>query len=133
MVREGTAADIAAVLGLLDQARSGHAETADTVEMLERLLETDPGALLIAGDVEGVLIAAFDGWRGNMYRLAVAPGRRRRGVARELVDHGERRLRARGAPKVTALVGRGDAQAEALWRALGYRDDTGIGRWVRSL
>jgi hypothetical protein len=37
-----------------------------------------------------------------------------------------------GAPKATALVGRGDAQAEALWRAAGYRDDVAIGRWVRS-
>ena len=28
------------------------------------------------------VIAAFDGWRGNFYRLAVAPARRRRGSAR---------------------------------------------------
>jgi hypothetical protein len=33
----------------------------------------------------------------------------------------------------TALVGRGDTQAEQLWRAAGYRDDVKIGRWVRSL
>ena len=37
------------------------------------------------------------------------------------------------APKVTALVGRGDERAEGLWRALGYRDDVEIGRWVRSI
>ena len=38
-----------------------------------------------------------------------------------------------GAPKATALVGRGDSQAEGLWRAAGYRDDVSIGRWIRSL
>jgi ribosomal protein S18 acetylase RimI-like enzyme len=68
-----------------------------------------------------------------MYRLAVVPDRRREGIARRLVEHGERSLKARGALKVTALVGRGDAQAEGLWRAAGYRDDTAIGRWVRGL
>jgi ribosomal protein S18 acetylase RimI-like enzyme len=85
------------------------------------------------GEIRGALIAAFDGWRGNMYRLAVRPDRRREGIAKRLVEHGEARLKALGAPKVTALVGRGDRQAEALWRAAGYRDDTSIGRWVRSL
>ena len=68
-----------------------------------------------------------------MYRLAVRPERRRAGIARALVDAGEQRLRELGAPKATALVGRGDAVAAGLWRALGYRDDVGIGRWVRRL
>ncbi len=68
-----------------------------------------------------------------MYRLAVVPDRRREGIAQELVAAGEARLRELGAPKATALVGRGDTQAEGLWRAVGYRDDVEIGRWVRSL
>ncbi len=68
-----------------------------------------------------------------MYRLAVKPDRRREGIARALVTAGEARLEQQGAPKVTALVGRGDEQAEALWRAAGYKDDVEIGRWVRSL
>jgi ribosomal protein S18 acetylase RimI-like enzyme len=133
--RTATAKDLPAVLELWSEARSEHAETPDTPESLNRLLEADPEALLVAEDgaVVGALIAAFDGWRGNMYRLAVAPTHRRRGIAQALVEHGERRLKARGAPKTTALVGRGDEQAEALWRAAGYKDDAGIGRWVRSL
>ena len=68
-----------------------------------------------------------------MYRLAVKPSHRREGIARALVAAGEEHLRAQGAPKVTALVGRGDDQAEGLWRAAGYKDDVEIGRWVRSL
>jgi ribosomal protein S18 acetylase RimI-like enzyme len=133
VIRNATREDFPAVLALWDRARSGHAETPDSVEALERL---EPGALLVHeedGEIAGALIAAFDGWRGNMYRLAVKPERRRNGIARALVDAGERRLRAQGAPKVTALVGRGDEQAESLWRAAGYKDDVAIGRWVRSL
>jgi GNAT superfamily N-acetyltransferase len=132
-IRTATRADIPAVLELWEQARSGHAQTKDTPHALERLLATDSHALLIAGEVDGVLIAAFDGWRGNLYRLAVKPGKRRAGIARALVEAGEARLRSRGAPKATALVGRGDEAAEGLWRAAGYADDRGIGRWVRSL
>jgi ribosomal protein S18 acetylase RimI-like enzyme len=133
MIRSAAREDFAAVLALWDEARSGHAETPDTLEALERLA---PGALLVheeQGEIVGALIAAFDGWRGNLYRLAVKPRRRREGIALALVRAGEARLRAQGAPKVTALVGRGDERAEALWRAAGYRDDVAIGRWVRSL
>jgi ribosomal protein S18 acetylase RimI-like enzyme len=133
MIRPATREDFPAVLALWAGARSGHAETPDTPEALNRL---EPGALLVHeqdGEIAGALIAAFDGWRGNMYRLAVAPHRRREGIARALVAAGERRLHAEGAPKVTALVGRGDERAEALWRAAGYKDDVEIGRWVRGL
>jgi ribosomal protein S18 acetylase RimI-like enzyme len=131
--RIATRDDFPAVLALWDGARSGHAETADTLEALERL---DDGALLVHeedGEIVGALIAAFDGWRGNLYRLAVATTHRRSGIARALVAAGEERLHALGAPKVTALVGRGDTRAEGLWRAAGYKDDVEIGRWVRSL
>jgi ribosomal protein S18 acetylase RimI-like enzyme len=136
LFRAATAKDVPAVLQLWAESRSDHAETPDSAEAVRTLLATDPGSLLVAEDgheIHGALIAAFDGWRGNMYRLAVRPDRRREGIATRLVEHGEARLRSLGAPKVTALVGRGDTQAEQLWRAAGYRDDVAIGRWVRSL
>ena len=135
LFRAATAKDVQPILDLWAESRSGHAETPDSAEAIHRLLDTDPGSLLIAedGDLVGVLIAAFDGWRGNMYRLAVRPDRRRERIASRLVQQGEARLKALGAPKATALVGRGDTQAEHLWRAAGYRDDVKIGRWVRSL
>jgi ribosomal protein S18 acetylase RimI-like enzyme len=136
LFRAATAKDVAAVLELWAESRSDHAETPDSAEAIERLIAADPESLLVATEdtaVVGAVIAAFDGWRGNMYRLAVRPDRRRRQIATRLVQHGEARLKAKGAPKVTALVGRGDRQAEALWRAAGYRDDVKIGRWVRSL
>jgi ribosomal protein S18 acetylase RimI-like enzyme len=135
LFRAATAKDVQPVLQLWAESRSGHAETPDTAEAVRILLNTDPGSLLVAddGEVIGALIAAFDGWRGNMYRLAVRPDRRREGIAKRLVEHGEARLKQKGAPKVTALVGHGDTQAEQLWRAAGYRDDVAIGRWVRSL
>jgi ribosomal protein S18 acetylase RimI-like enzyme len=136
-IRPAETADIPAVLALWEAARSAHATARDTPEALARLLDAAPGALIVALDDEGAtigaLIAAWDGWRGSMYRLAVAPGHRRRGVARALVAAGERRLRDVGARRITALVAHDDDVATALWTAAGYAFDREIGRFVRSL
>jgi len=36
-------------------------------------------------EIVGSVIGGWDGWRGNIYRLAVAPEYRRRGIARSLM------------------------------------------------
>jgi len=133
-VRSARQEDLDAVLALWGGARSAHAVTEDTPERVAGLIASE--SLLVAedgGEIVGALIAAFDGWRGNMSRLAVVPSRRRRGIARLLVEAGEARLRARGAPRVTALVAFDDAAARGFWEAVGYGADAEIGRMVRSL
>jgi ribosomal protein S18 acetylase RimI-like enzyme len=136
-VRAAGAADVPAVLALWDGARSAHASTPDTPEALERLLATGPGALLVAEDgpggaIVGALVAAWDGWRGNMYRLAVEAPHRRRGIGLALVRAGEAHLRALGARRITALVAHEDADAVGLWAAAGYARDETIVRFVRA-
>ena len=94
--------------------------TEDTAERVG--VAVAAGALLVAavdGAVVGALVAGFDGWRGNMYRLAVAPAFRRRGLGSRLVAAGEARLRELGAPRVTALVAFDDAGARGFWAAVG--------------
>jgi ribosomal protein S18 acetylase RimI-like enzyme len=101
-----------------------------------RLIEDSGDGLLVAeyeGRVVGALVAAWDGWRGNMYRLAVEPSVRRQGIARRLVEAGHERLREHGAQRVTALVAHDEADATALWRAAGYDRDELIVRFVRDL
>jgi ribosomal protein S18 acetylase RimI-like enzyme len=133
-IRPAAAGDVEAVLALWDGARSAHAFTADTPEGVAGLVPA--GALLVAetdGAIVGAVIAAFDGWRGNFYRLAVAPSYRRRGIGRRLVAAGEERLRALGAPRVTALVAFDDEAARGFWAAAGYGADPVMGRMVRTL
>lgn len=129
--------DIDAVLALWAGARNGHASSPDRREDVDRLLAASPGALLVALDahdvVIGTVIAAWDGWRGNLYRLSVAEGRRRRGIGQSLVEAAEDHLSRCGCRRVTALVAHEDERAGPFWDAAGYPRDTAIGRRVKNL
>lgn len=124
------------VLDLWGQARSEHASTPDRPEDLERLVLESPGTLLIATGgrrIVGVLIAAWDGWRGNFYRLAVDREHRRSGIGLALVRAGEAHLRRQGAKRITALVAYDDPVAGPFWDSAGYPQDPQIGRRVRNV
>ena len=121
---------------LWETSRSAASVTPDTPEALEALLASPGSGLLLAleGDeLVGTLVVGWDGWRGNMYRLAVRGDHRRRGLARSLVEAGHDHLRSVGARRITALVGAEESEAMALWRAAGYERDEKIVRFVRNL
>jgi ribosomal protein S18 acetylase RimI-like enzyme len=135
-VRRCRRPDLPAVLDLWAQARSRHASTLDRLDDVERLIDDSPAALFVAernGEIVGALIAAWDGWRGNMYRLAVRDGHRREGIGLALTQAGENYLRQCGVRRVTALVAFDDAVAGGFWDAAGYPQDHEIGRRVRNL
>jgi ribosomal protein S18 acetylase RimI-like enzyme len=135
-IRVATAADIDGVLGLWEVARTEHATTEDRPEAVRRLLAADAEALLVAeleGSLVGAVIGAWDGWRGNVYRLAIDPAHRRRGIGTRLVSAAETSLYERGARRVTALVAFEDERAGAFWDEAGYPPDSVIGRRVRNL
>ena len=117
-LRAGRSTDVEAVLALWRDAEvvPGHG---DELAGLDALLARDPGALILAeegGALVGAVIAGWDGWRGTVYRLAVAPGRRRSGLGTRLVRAAEERLRGLGAHRLQAIVIASDPQAAAFWR-----------------
>jgi ribosomal protein S18 acetylase RimI-like enzyme len=127
--------DLPRVLELWKTTRSRHASSPDRVDDLERLIQSSSSALLVAerdGEIVATLIAAWDGWRGNMYRLAVRGDCRRQGIGLRLVRAGEDHLRALGAHRVTALVAVGD-EAGGFWDAADYPRDEQMGRRVRNI
>lgn len=135
-IRRSGREDAQAVLDLWAQERSEHASTNDRLDDIERLIEDSPAALLVAerGDeIVGALIAAWDGWRGNVYRLAVSKAHRRQGIGIALTRAGEEYLRDCGVSRVTALVAFENDAAGAFWESAGYPQDREIGRRVRNI
>jgi ribosomal protein S18 acetylase RimI-like enzyme len=135
-IRRCSDEDAQAVLDLWAEERSEHASTTDRLEDVERLIGDSPAALLVAerdGEIVGALIAAWDGWRGNMYRLAVSKAHRRQGIGIALTRAGEEYLFSCGVQRVTALVAFEDELASAFWESAGYPRDQEIGRRVRNI
>ena len=133
-IRTGTAADIEAVLAFW-RAATVESST-DDEEAMRTLVDRDPETLLIAEDtsaIVGTLVVGWDGWRGAFYRLAVAPSRRRRGIASALLEAGEERLEALGARRVAAIIITEHDDATGFWSAAGYEHMTGVGRFVKQL
>jgi ribosomal protein S18 acetylase RimI-like enzyme len=127
--------ELSDVLGLWHEARGSTGKT-DDLASLGALIEHDPDSLLVAevdSDIVGSLIAAWDGWRGNMYRLTVHPRWQRQGIARRLVTAGEERLRSRGVKRISALVWMEDERAVRAWLSADYEHDEGTGRFVKNL
>ena len=134
-IRDCRLEDCPAVLDLWREAEAIPSRT-DTLEELQRLVADRNGLFLVAdvdGRLVGTVIGGWDGWRGNVYRLAVLPDFRRRGIARSLVAEVECRLRAKGARRVTVLVVKSEEQALAFWQAASYEHDRRIVRYVKTL
>jgi ribosomal protein S18 acetylase RimI-like enzyme len=135
-VRQCQAGEAPTVLELWQQARSEQASIPDRLEDVERLAGESPAALLVAerdGEIVGALIAAWDGWRGNMYRLAVRGDSRRQGIGLALVRAGEDYLRRWGARPITPQVAIEDDNASGIREPAGYPLDRKIGRRVRNI
>jgi len=134
-IRDARHDDLERLLELWSASGASPSVTDSRVPLVA-LLELDPRALLVAdgsgGAVVGSLIAAWNGWRGSFYRLAVHPDERRRGLATRLVREGERRLRQRGALRIDAIVASDEAPALCFWRAVGYERQRERARFVRN-
>jgi ribosomal protein S18 acetylase RimI-like enzyme len=108
----------------------------DSIEGLTCLLR-EPAALLLVASIDdqivGSVIGGWDGWRGNIYRLAVTPKYRRRGLARLLVAKISSELFAKGATRLAALVEHEHQWAIGFWeslRDLGFEQDPRFARYI---
>jgi len=68
------------------------------------------------------VMVGHDGHRGWIYRLAVAPDRRRRGYAGKLMELAENWLIARGIDKCQLMIRTENDTAAGFYQALGYED-----------
>jgi ribosomal protein S18 acetylase RimI-like enzyme len=90
---------------------------------IRRKLRVQP-ELFLVGVEEGAVVAAvmagYDGHRGWIYYLGVAPECRRRGYGRAVLAEAERRLRDAGCPKINLQVRTSNAEVIEFYRRVGY-------------
>lgn len=93
---------------------------------IARKLALQPNLFLVGlldDAVVASLMAGYEGHRGWLNYLAVAPEHRRRGFGRQIVAEAELRLRALGCPKINLQVRHGNALAMEFYRRLGFQVD----------
>jgi len=93
---------------------------------IRRKLQINPEWFLV-GEGDGQLIATcmagYEGHRGWINYLAVAPGQQRRGHARQMMQEAEQLLRTAGCPKINLQIRSTNLPVIEFYRSLGFKID----------
>ena len=76
-----------------------------------------------SGVIVGSIMVGYDGHRGSVNYLAIAPEHQRSGLGAKLMRRGEAFLIERGCPKVSFCVRKNNEAVLAFYRQLGYEID----------
>ena len=78
---------------------------------------------LLGGQIVACVVAGYEGHRGWLNYLAVAPEHQRHGLARAIVEEAERLLRSAGCPKINLQVRTSNHGVIGFYKRLGYSVD----------
>jgi ribosomal protein S18 acetylase RimI-like enzyme len=98
----------------------------DPAKDVRRKLAVQPEMFLVGeiGDrVVASVMAGYEGHRGWINYLAVAPDLRRQGLGRRMMDAAEAHLRAAGCPKINLQVRTSNTGVIAFYERIGYTLD----------
>ncbi|WP_435298956.1 GNAT family acetyltransferase [Timonella sp. A28] len=91
---------------------------------IARAYDTWPKHFLVAVDesdhVIGTVLSGFDGHRGWLYYLAVAPLAQGSGIGKALVQEAEERLKSLGCVKIQLMVRSSNTDVLRFYESLGY-------------
>ncbi len=124
-IRAFSVADEAAVIGLWERCELLRPWN-DPHKDIQRKLGTQPELFLvgeIGEQLVATIMAGFDGHRGWVNYLAVAPEHRKAGLGRTLMRHVEAELEARGCPKLNLQVRTTNHAVLEFYQRIGYAQD----------
>src|SRR5437763_158289 len=89
---------------------------------IARKLQVNPEWFLV-GELDGKIVATcmvgYEGHRGWINYLAVAPECQRRGIAQQIMEEAERLLQQVGCPKINLQVRTANAQVMEFYKTIG--------------
>lgn len=99
----------------------------DPARDIARKLTQQPEGLVVLqgpdGALAGSVMVGYDGHRGWINYLAVAPAHQRQGLGRVLMDWARAWLLAQGCPKINLQIRHDNLAAIGFYQALGYTED----------
>jgi ribosomal protein S18 acetylase RimI-like enzyme len=101
-------------------------ETNDPRSDIRRKLRVNPEWFLVGlvGDqLVATCMAGYEGHRGWVNYLAVAPRHRRKGYAGRLMEEAEKRLKAAGCPKINLQVRETNLDVIQFYQSIGFATD----------
>ncbi len=92
---------------------------------ISRKLNVQPELLVgvLDKNIVATVMAGYEGHRGWINYLAVAPEQQRQGLGRHMMREAENRLRLAGCPKINLQIRRANTDVTAFYNALGYAVD----------
>jgi ribosomal protein S18 acetylase RimI-like enzyme len=93
---------------------------------IARKMQAQPDLLLLgfaSGRLVATVMVGYDGHRGWINYLGVAPDCRRQGFGAVMMAEAESRLRALGCPKINLQVRGSNAQAIEFYNRIGFKVD----------
>lgn len=127
-IRPYAAGDETAVIELWEKCRLTRPWN-DPRKDIARKLAVQPELFLVGVLGEAIVataMAGYEGHRGWVNYLAVSPEHRRKGLGKTLMREVEKRLMARGCPKLNVQVRAANGEALQFYRRLGYAQDEAV-------
>ena len=90
--------------------------------------KTPEGSIIVAednGKIVGCIFFTWDGWDSSLYRLAVHPEYRKKGLGTKLLEEAENRLEKSGADAASLRVHVDNKEALKFFRKRGYSANWG--------
>jgi ribosomal protein S18 acetylase RimI-like enzyme len=124
-IREMATSDYEAAFALWERTEGIGLSQADSKPNIQSFLAHNPGMSFVAEDegrLVGAVLCGHDGRRGFLYHLAVAPGSRRGGVGRKLVDGSLAKLAELGFRKCHIFVMADNQEGKRFWSRTGWQE-----------